>query len=718
LSLAQQFPEVEKLARFYPSESGSVIQIGDIQYQEDQVGFADSTYFDVFSFEFVDGDPGSALTEPGQVVISESTAIKYFGRSNAVGEVLEFAGNESATVSAVFRDVPATTHQPVDLLIPMITFYSGSEEWLEGAVTWAGFHTYLLLRPGVDVAEFANKLPDFVDERYAGELDEDPPSSVVALVLQPLYDIHLHSALEKEYRANSDIRYVYTFAFVAIVVLGIAIINFVNLTTAKSTLRMREVGVRRCFGAGRGLLVRQFLTESVVHAFLGFLVAIGLALLLFPLFRDISGVEVGARVLTEPLVIGAFAAVTLTAGLIAGLYPAVVLSAFRPVQAFRGLSSGSLRGGGLRRALVVGQFAVSIILLAVSAVVWSQLTYMRTAQLGFDKEQVLVIDMTPATATYMTESPLVIREALLEHPSISAVSSASDMPGSRYSVEGMTVVGRNDDATMMRVAWRSDYDYVDALGLELVEGRGFSLSAPTDTSAWILNEAAVRELSLENPTDELLRWGDYVGPIVGVVRDFNFASLHTPVEPLVIPLRPGFGGNLLVRFTGDDQASIVEHARSVIDRVTPGELFDYSFLSDDVDAQYLQEDKLRDVIASFSILGVVVACLGLFGLAAFTADRRTREIGIRKVLGASVGQNVRLLTREFVALVLIAIVVGVPVAYFLVDQWLADFAYRISLSPLYFLAAGLAALAVAVLTVGFQAARAAATNPVHSIRHE
>jgi putative ABC transport system permease protein len=600
----------------------------------------------------------------------------------------------------------------------MITFYSGSEEWLESAVTWAGFHTYLLLRADVDIADFENKLPGFVDDRYAGELDADPPSSALTLVLQPLYDIHLHSALEKEYQANSDIRYVYTFAFVAIVVLGIAIINFVNLNTARSTLRMREVGVRRCFGASRGVLVRQFLTESVVHAFIGFLVATGLGILLFPLFRDISGVDVGASVLTEPLVVGAFISVTFAVGLIAGLYPSLVLSGFRPVQAFRRQSSGSPGGGGLRRALVVGQFAISIVLLAVSGVVWSQLTYLRTAQLGFDKEQVLVIDMTPTTSTYMTESPLVVREALLKHPAITAVSNASDMPGSRYSVEGMAVVGRDDDATMMRVAWRSDHDYVDALGLELVEGRGFSAFAPTDTSAWILNEAAVRELNLENPTDELLRWGEYVGPIVGVVRDFNFASLHIPVEPLVIPLRPGFGGNLLVRFTGDDQSSIVAHARTVIDRVTPGELFDYSFLADDVDAQYLQEDKLRDVIASFSVLGIVVACLGLFGLAAFTADRRTREIGIRKVLGATISQNVQLLTREFVALVLIAIAVGVPLAYFLVDRWLADFAYRIALSPLYFLAAGLAALAVAVLTVGFQAARAAGTDPVRSIRHE
>ena len=714
IALAESHPDVERVARFFPFESETLVHIGEEKYLERRAGMADSTYFDVFTFEFVAGDPRSALTRPGQVVISESLARKYFGRSDVVGESILFSGEDPGVVSGVFKDLPPTTHQPVDMLLSMETFYADSREWLESAITWAGFHTYLLLRPGVDADALESKLPAFVDEFYAGRLG-DTPSDALRLELQPLHDIHLHSSLEKEYVANSDIRYVYTFTGVALIVLLIAVVNFVNLSTARSTLRMREIGVRRSFGAARSSLIRQFLTESVVHSLMGFVVASGLVLLFFPFFVDIAGVAFDRSVLLDPVVAGVFLAGAVVVGVVAGVYPAFFLSRFRPVEAFQGRTFAP--GGGLRTSLVVGQFAVSIVLIAVSVVVWSQLSFLRNAQLGFDKEHVLVVDMSTPMAEAMTNSPQAFREAVEAHPAVIAVSQASDLPGARYSLEGMSIVGRDDTTTMMRVAWRSDYDYVDALGLELVEGRGFSEQAPADTSAWILNEAAVDALGLDDPTNESLRWDNYVGPIVGVVRNFNFASLHNPVEPLVIPLRPGYGGVMLVRYRGEEDA-VLAHTREALAALTPGELFDYTFLAEKVDQQYAREDDLRDVISWFSGLGIAVACLGLFGLAAFTADRRKREIGIRKVLGASARQIVTLLTREFAMHLIVAMLISVPIAYVLMHRWLAEFAYRIDLSPAYFAAAGASALIVAMLTVALQATRAAAVDPVESIRHE
>jgi putative ABC transport system permease protein len=461
--------------------------------------------------------------------------------------------------------------------------------------------------------------------------------------------------------------------------------------------------------------------ESFLQSVLGLVLAAALFVAALPVFNGLTGFAVTWRVLLDPVVAGALVGTTLLVALLAGAYPAVMISSFSPVSGLRGERDA---GGGkslLRRGLVVFQFAASIFLIAASVVIWQQLEYVRTADVGFDREGVLTVRISNGLSDMIRENPMTLRRALTAHSEIVAVSHASDIPGERYSMEGMRLVGAStEDEQLMRVAWTSDHDYVEALGLELVEGRGFSREAPADTNAWVINEAAARRLGLKpgSATGEVLRWDNYAGPIVGVVKDFNIASFHRQVEPLVIPLRPGYGNYLIVRYSGNPAGSLIPDIESTIEEYAPAEQIEYSFLDDRMDALYRQESKMQAIISWFSAIAVFVACLGLFGLAAYAVTRRTTEIGVRKVLGASIPQVMALVTREFVVLVGVAFVVATPITYVAVSRWLDTFAYRVGLSVWPFVGAGLLALVFAVLTVGGHALRAASLNPVTAIKRE
>jgi putative ABC transport system permease protein len=483
---------------------------------------------------------------------------------------------------------------------------------------------------------------------------------------------------------------------------------------------MQEVAVRKSFGANRSQLVRQYLGEAVMLAVFGLAIALVLVALLLPVFNNLTAKSLRLSGVLTPGVIGGMLLSTGVVGLVAGLYPAFVLSGFRPAQALRGVPGQGIGRSLLRKGLVVFQFGISIFLIAGSAVIWQQLDYFRSKQLGFDKEHVLDVRLGDDVTERFNENPGTVRNELLKHPDILAVSNASDLPGERYSVEGMRLEGQPDDESiMMRVAWRSDHDYVSALGLEIVEGRDFSRAEPADSNAWLINEAAARRFEVDDPVGRILRWDDdYVGPIVGVVRDFNFQTLHSEVEPLVIPLRPGHGKHLLVRFGSDDPREVVSFVDGTLQRLYPGSFFRHSFVGQSVDALYQDEDTLRDVLGYFSAIAIFVACLGLLGLAAFTAQQRRKEIGIRKALGASASAIVGLLSREFLILVAVAFVIAVPAVWIAATDWLDGFAYRIELNPLVFVGAGAAALLIAMATVGLQSARAAATDPVKTLRYE
>ncbi|MCH8124164.1 MAG: ABC transporter permease [Bacteroidetes bacterium] len=718
LEMQAEFPEIESLARFFPSESGVIFKRGDVQFEERNGGFADSTFFSFFTLPLLEGNPKTALSGPGKVVISERMALKYFGDESALGQSLTIVGIAEVTVSGVLKELPSTTHMPIDYLAPMESFYQGNEDWLAGAKTWAGFHTYIKLKNLAGRRGIEEKLPDFTDRFMEGRFSK-VGSEVVRFELQPLTDIHLYSQLEKEYRPNGDIAYVYTFSLIAILILLVACINFVNLATARAAGRMREVAIRKTFGAHRQQLMRQYLGESMLLSALGLLLALGLIVALLPAFNSLTGKALELADVLSSQMIASLVLMTVIAGLIAGIYPAFVLSGFRPATALRGRGGSATGRALLRKGLVVFQFAISIFLIAGSVIIWQQLDFFRTKQLGFDKEHVLDVSLDSHMTETVTQNPETVKNELFKDPSIVSVSNASSRPGERYSLEVMTLDGRsNDEGTMMRIAWRTDHDYVTALGLDIVAGRDFSRAAPADTNAWLINEAAARRLELTNPVGQIMRWDDYAGPIVGVIRDFNFASLHSEIEPLVIPLRPGHGGRLLVRFASSEPKVVVSHVEETLQRLFPGSLFTVSFVGDSIDALYAGEDTLRDVLGYFSAIAILIACLGLFGLAAFMAEQRTKEIGIRKVLGASSRAIVSLLSRDFVLLVGIAFLISIPVTWIAASSWLENFAFRIDISPIVFAGTGMVAMLIAVLTVGYQATRAALADPIASIRHE
>lgn len=719
-ALAERYPDIEAMARFFPAESPATFVHGDVRYVEPDGGFADSNFFDVFGHELVHGDPRTALTAPWSLVISEEMANRFFGRTDVVGEELEVPDQGAPTVTGVFRQ-GGNTHLDVDWLYSMSSFYQMNGDWVDDARTWAGFMTYVRLRDGATPSDIEARLPGFVDDFYA-EFAEGPASEKGRLILQPVESIHLRSDLEKEYRAGGDITYVWTFSLVAVFVLLIAVINFINLSTARASVRMREVAVRKTFGASRSHVARQLLVESTLQSVFALVLGAALFILALPVFNGLTGQAATWRVLIDPGVALALIGVTGFVALVAGAYPALMISGFRPISGLRGDRDGSRGKVFLRKGLVVFQFAASIFLMISAVAIWQQLRYMQDRDPGFDREGVLALRISDDVSEMIRNNPMTIREALVDHPRIVAVSQASNLPGQRYSMEGFFLdTMTSDDAEMMRVAWVSDHDYVDALGLELVAGRTFSRHAPQDTSGWVINQAAAGRLGLD-PSDAVgrtLNWESrYTGPIIGVVRDFNIASLHRSVEPLVIPLRPGWGNYLIVRYSGDPTNGLIDDIRRTMDRHAPGETLDYTFLDDMMASLHGQEQRMKSIIFWFSGLAILVACLGLFGLAAYAVTRRTTEIGVRKVLGAGTTQIMALVSREFVVLVGVAFVIAAPFAWWALTRWLESFAYRIDLTVWPFLAAGAVAMILAVMTVGGHAMRAASLNPVSAIKRE
>ena len=714
-----QMPEVEQITRIFPFGNRAVLQYEDRQFEESDGVYADSTVFEVFTLPLLRGDAKTALAAPGSIVLSEQMARKYFDKADPMGQRLTVTGRRDLTVTGILEDVPSTTHLPFDFMVSMQTFYDQAGDWAETARTWAGFYTYVLLHAPHQAESILQKAPVFADGFFEGRF-ETPASEVMQFVLQPLTEIHLHSKLEKEYRANSDVLYVYVFSAIALFVLLIACINFINLATARAATRIREVGVRKTLGAGRGQLIKQFLGESALMTTMAVVLAGVLIVLWLPVFNHLTGKTLILADLHDPRLLLSLIAMALVTGLISGAYPAFVISGFRPTQALRGSGSGkATQPARLRKGLVVFQFAISIFLIIGTAVVLNQLDYFRTKELGFDKARVVHVRLGGELSDAVENNLETVKQEVARHPAILNASLAADVPGERYSLELMSIDGhRDDEETMMRIAWGVDHDYLKTLGIELAAGRDFSREAPADTNAWIINEAAVRRLGLDDALGRVMRWGDYAGPIVGVAKDFHFASLHHEIEPLVIPLRPGIGGMLLARVQGGQMTEALSFLETTLDRLAPGQLFRYSFVADDFDLLYRDEDKLRDVFGYFAAIAIFIACLGLFGLAAFTAGQRTKEIGVRKVLGASAAGIVLLLSKEFTKLVLVAFVVAAPLAYFAMDRWLQDFAYRVDLSWPIFLMAGLTALGVAWLTVGYQSIRAALNDPVEALRYE
>ena len=718
--LGPDFPEAT-IALFRPFDAQ--VRYEDLNFHEERLFFANPEVFEVFDIPVVRGNPETMLTEPGKVVLTEETARRYFGTDDPVGKVLSMDNQFEAEVVGVVGAMPEQSHFHYDFLVPWATLdavmdFSNSMSWGNNS-----YFTYLLLPEGYAPETLEAQFPAFI-ERHAGD-----NWNGAELSLQALTDIHLRSHHNMEIEANSNVAYIYIFSVIAVFILLVACINFMNLATARSAERAREVGVRKVVGARRGQLVQQFLAESILLAGLALVLSVALTAATLPAFRALSGKGIALSVLDDGFTLAAFFGIALLVGIVSGSYPAFVLSAFRPVAVLKSGYQGRGRGALLRKGLVVFQFAVSVFLIVGTMVVYNQLGYLREANLGFDKEQVVVVPLQRGTDT---ETYTTFKDALLQRPDVRTVTQASEgLPSELPNGSSTRLDGVQNDDPEVRVRTRTvavGHDFFEALGVEMQAGRSFSLDFPADSGAFILNATAARMLqetypeqiaTVEEAVGQTLRLGSSrTGPLVGIAEDFNMSSLHEVIEPIIFFFNPNWYDHYLMRIQPGNFSATVAALDETWTRFYPDWPFEYHFADAGFDAQYRAEERLGQVFTTFAMLAVLIACLGLFGLASFTAQQRTKEIGVRKVLGASVGSIVVLLSKEFTRLVLVAFVVAGPMAYLAMNRWLQDFAYRADIPGWIFVAAGLAALVIAWLTVSYQAIRSALKNPVESLRYE
>ncbi len=723
-ALAQDYPAVRNYVRLKtPMVSWLVSnEERDKKFHEKGFYFADETVFEFFDFKLIQGDPRTALQDPLTLVLTESTAQRYFGGDDPVGKILRLDNAYDLEVTGVMQDVPPNSHFDFDILASIHTLSSIPIYGDTNYLTWRSalfpdLYTYIKLREGYAIADLEEQMPEFLD-RYLAEILNQANISVRPH-FQALTSIHLHSNLEAEIRANSDISYVYIFSAIALFVLVIACINFMNLATARSSNRAQEVGMRKVVGAERKQLISQFIGESIVWAFLSLLLAVVLVSVTLPFFNAVSGKDLAVGMMTWDFALGILG-LTMLVGILAGSYPAVFLSSFQPVAVFRGALKVGRSNSRLRKFLVVFQFTLSLIFIIGTAIVYNQLRYVQNKGLGFAKEQVVVLPMGDPRARqiYMT-----FKDRVMQEPEVLALSGTSSVPGGLIGVNLLLPEGATRGNEITLGSFLVDHDFVDALGLELVAGRAFSREFSTDTmQAFILNETAIRRLGWEGEAvNKRLSMGNFKrGQVIGVVKDFHAKSLHQRIEPLVIHIAPDPDAflQLAVRISTQNIDREIASLQTAWEEIYPHDPFVYSFLDEDFGRLYHSDRQRGQIFLTFSVLAVAIACLGLLGLASFTAEQKTKEIGIRKVLGASIPGIIRLLSMEFVKLVLLANLIAWPLAYLVMNNWLQNFAYRENIPLLIFPLAGVLSILIALVTVSFQATKAALTDPVDSIRTE
>lgn len=726
-TMVREYPQVENAVRFR-NYGSSVVRKGDQNIKEDRIIYADATLFDVFTLPMIAGNPHTALAEPNTVVITEGIAEKYLGTKQALGKVLRFDNKSDYKVTGVIRNMPANSHFRFDFFVSM----AGSEESKQNNWVSFNFNTYLLLKKGVNPKAFEKKFQE-VQDKYmfpqAMQLmniskDEfEKSGSYIKLSLVPLTDIHLRSDQIGELGPNSDMQFVYIFSAVALLILAIACVNFMNLSTARSANRAKEVGVRKVLGTQRINLINQFLTESVVMSLLAFVIGYIIAVTLLPFFNDLSGKELSLSVTDHPVLLPVLIGCSVVVGILAGSYPAFYLSSFQPIKVLKGSVGSGFKSSSFRSVMVIFQFSISIALIVGTIIIYKQLNYIQKKKLGFNKEQVLILKDTYVLGKKLESFK---NEALRQPYVVSAtVSGYLPVPSSRSEnilfPEG--IIDPKKSISMQH--WEVDADYIKTLGMQVVKGRDFSKELATDSNAIIINEAATRIMGITDPVGKTLgQMEDINDPssmkkytIIGVVKDFNYESLRNNIGALSMMLRPSTS-HISLRIKTTNIAGVVKSMENLWRKMAPGEAFTYSFLDEDFNAVYRAEQRMGNLFIAFALLAIFIACLGLFGLATYAAEQRTKEIGIRKVLGASVSNIVNMLSKDFLRLVLIAAFIAIPFAWWAMNKWLQDFAYRITISWWVFVVAALIAIAIALVTVSFQAIKAALANPVKNLRTE
>lgn len=712
-ALEKDFPEIEKVVQF-SGRNSALLANGALQFQEDDVFFVDATVFDVFSWKMLAGDPNRALIEPNTMVLTESTARKYFGNVNAVGQMVRVDNAEEFMVTGVIEDVPANSHFSFDVLLSMSSFKAMRPEIFD----WWGyvdFYTYFLLPESHDLRHFKSKIPEFVQRNVEQEQH-------YAMDVEPLKDVYLHSEAKRQPGTRGSLATIYIFAGIAAFILLIACFNFINLATARSLERAKEIGVRKVAGAGQFGLLQQFLIESILIAFAAALIAIALAGVVLPAFNELSGRTFQWKSYEVLRLVALLSPVSLVVGLFAGFYPALVLSNFNPALVLKGFTKSHARGAGLRKVLVVFQFALSVILIAGTAVVFSQLKFMQERDLGFSREQMLVLDFN--WDTEVQKNIESIKNELRAVPSVSSVSAQRAVPGGHFPQAGTKIIDANGE--MLHKAlnlYEVDFDFIGNYELEMAAGRAYSRDFPEDSlHSLVVNEAAAKLYGYASPEEiigaKFSQWGKE-GTVVGVVKDFNYESLHKGIEPLALRLEPQWSiSNIAIKLNSANINQSIREIESVWKTLVPHRPLLYSFQDQSFDLQYQSDNKFARVFSAFSGLAIFIACLGLIGLVAYTTEKRTKEIGIRKVLGASVLNISFLVSKDFIKLVVIAILMAIPFTWYMMDRWLEGFEYRISLNWGVFVATGVVAVMIALLTVSYQSIKASVANPIDSLRTE
>ncbi|UCC41810.1 MAG: ABC transporter permease [Candidatus Aminicenantes bacterium] len=714
-ALKTDYPQTEYAARILRI-SARLVKRGEKSFYEDRIMLADQELFDIFTIPFIQGNPQEALIRPYTLVISQRLAHKYFGSANPLGKALKI--NERAyEITGVVADSPVNTHMKYDLIVSLETL----AEWNE-MTNWYStmFFTYIKLKPNVNVEEFSQQISRIAD-KYVGETLKNWGTSH-HYFLQPISSIHLHSHLSYEVEPPGNPTYIYIFSFVGLFILLIACLNFMNLSTARAANRAKEVGLRKVVGAQRPQLIGQFLGESMLIAFTSLGVAIVIVRLTIPFLNNLTGLSLSFDELLNPIVLISLIGGGILVGLSAGLYPAFVLSAFRPARTLKGTVRAGVRSVIMRTALVVFQFAVSIVLIIGTLTMYSQFNFMKEQYLGFEKEQKLILPLRGGINTQKNYES--VKDVFSKHPSISGVTASSTVPGRGVSNFGIRLVGEDDPKNQSMFHMYFDYDFIPNYGIEIVAGRAFQKGMSTDVmGAFLINEAAVKAFGWSSAEEALGKrlltgYGGRKNPIIGVTKNFHFRGLQNEVEPLVMEFLPESFYYITLSIDIANLKETLAFVESQWKELFPGNPFESFFLDTDFDRQYRTDERVGSILGIFTLLGLFIACLGLLGLASFTAESRTKEIGIRKVLGSSVPGIVVMLSKQFTKWVLVANLIAWPVAYYFMGRWLQNFAYRTRLDILTFALSGILVLTIALLTVSYQSIKAATANPVDSLRYE
>lgn len=710
--LEQQFPEIEHAVRVNNIEM--TVRKDDLFFLEPEVVVADSSFFKVFDFKLLQGNKDTALKEPFTMVLSETASKKYFGAENPIGKTMKvMEEGHLATVTGIMEDFPRNSHINADIVLSFTSYSQSLDREIDDQ--WGSYEAsaYILVHESTDIDQLKSKLPAFL-ERNSGEAMK-ASQMFVTLFLEPFKEVYLHSS--RGGAGDGNINNIYIFTIVGIFILIIACINFINLTTARSVERAKEVGIRKVVGAGKKQLELQFVGESIIISLIAFVLTIVLTTLLIPYFNELAGKTISDGIFSQFSYIPILFALSLGIGALAGIYPAFVLSSFKPVSVLKGSFSTGKKGVLLRKGLVITQFTISIALIIGTIIIYHQMSFMRNQELGFNKEQTIILN------TNASSSQLALKDVIDKLPGVQSTSLTSSTPGTGNPAAYSEIQNKNGDLQVANLdLYFVDEDYIPQFDLKVVAGRAFSKEFATDsTSAMVVNEKAVSLLGYSSPQEAIganfRQWGRE-GKIIGVVQDFHFQSLQQPINPLTMRLEPSRTSLITVKVAPHAIPQTLASIKKEWQRLLPDAPFDHYFLDEIVDQQYRTEQRFGNLFLNFAILAIFISCMGLLGLAAYSTLQRKREIGVRKVLGSSITGVVGLLSAEFMKLVGTSFLIAAPIAWFFMHYWLEDFAYRITIQWWVFVLAGISALFITLLTVSFHAIKVAVINPVKSLRTE